>query len=471
MTLFVAGRPMYTNRELNRSDAFVAAWLPGTEGGGVADVLFGQYDFTGKLTFSWPAADCDTALHPENSEDALFPYGFGLSTADMDALGDDLPEVSSENGCISTDGSGTTDVPLELFTGGTNRGNWVLRIGGPSNWLGTDVGTTAALPDNEIVVDTVDGRIQGSAKRVTWNGTGEIYTDIDRRNPGEDLSIYANSNTELAFRARVQYINASVVNLSMHCGWPCLGEVPLGDKLREIADGQWHDIRVPLACFIGDGLDIYDVNRPFLLYAEGGTMQVDLEDMRWEPGTADDPPDCSVWRPIDVINQPEYRLYTDGIEPGLSFTSYNNDPTRETDLGEGNMAWVGVLSPNTNIGIRKEGLPADLSAYNVPGATLDFDLNVTFYSNDFVDLLVKVGTSWPNVSDLRLFSQVLGERPPTNTWVPVSIPADALIASPNDLESGIVDIQNVLELFVVESVDGSLEIQLDNIRWTLPDAQ
>ncbi len=60
VTVFLTGRPLWTNKELNASDAFVVAWLPGSEGQGVADVLFAdtegkaRYDFQGKLSFSWP---------------------------------------------------------------------------------------------------------------------------------------------------------------------------------------------------------------------------------------------------------------------------------------------------------------------------------------------------------------------------------------------------------------------------------
>ena len=60
VSVFLSGRPLWVNPEINASDAFVAAWLPGSEGGGVADVLVGEgrasrgNDFTGKLSFSWP---------------------------------------------------------------------------------------------------------------------------------------------------------------------------------------------------------------------------------------------------------------------------------------------------------------------------------------------------------------------------------------------------------------------------------
>jgi len=75
VTVLVSGRPLVVAPELARSAAFVAAWLPGSEGQGVADVLFGDHDFQGRLPFSWPASD---GQNPNRGDEALFPYGFGL---------------------------------------------------------------------------------------------------------------------------------------------------------------------------------------------------------------------------------------------------------------------------------------------------------------------------------------------------------------------------------------------------------
>ena len=77
VAVFLSGRPLWMNRELNAADAFVASWLPGSEGAGVADILFGAEPATGRLSFSWPAT---CAGEPVNSPDsALFPLGYGLS--------------------------------------------------------------------------------------------------------------------------------------------------------------------------------------------------------------------------------------------------------------------------------------------------------------------------------------------------------------------------------------------------------
>ncbi len=85
IAVFLSGRPMWVNRELNAADAFVASWLPGSEGAGVADILFGKREATGRLSFSWPAR-CEG--EPLNGpEGALFPLGFGRSLTDTRPLG------------------------------------------------------------------------------------------------------------------------------------------------------------------------------------------------------------------------------------------------------------------------------------------------------------------------------------------------------------------------------------------------
>lgn len=78
--VLVSGRPMMVSDVIGRCQAFVAAWLPGTEGQGVADVLFGDYKPTGKLSMSWPRSMAQVPIHAGDSPyDPLFKYGDGLS--------------------------------------------------------------------------------------------------------------------------------------------------------------------------------------------------------------------------------------------------------------------------------------------------------------------------------------------------------------------------------------------------------
>jgi len=80
VTVLVSGRPLLVGQELAQSDAFVAAWLPGSEGKGIAEVLFGDHGFKGKLGFSWPRSAGQVPINVgDPGYDPLFPYGFGLT--------------------------------------------------------------------------------------------------------------------------------------------------------------------------------------------------------------------------------------------------------------------------------------------------------------------------------------------------------------------------------------------------------
>ena len=77
VVVLLSGRPMIVTDEVGKWDGFIAAWLPGTEGTGVADVLFGDYKPTGKLSFSWPKSMNQFPIDP--NDDHLFSFGFGLT--------------------------------------------------------------------------------------------------------------------------------------------------------------------------------------------------------------------------------------------------------------------------------------------------------------------------------------------------------------------------------------------------------
>jgi beta-glucosidase len=85
VSIFLSGRPLWTTPEIDASDAFVAAWLPGTEGDGIAEVIFRggdegiAYSFTGRLAFSWPRAPEQSRVNRgDEVYDPLFQYGYGL---------------------------------------------------------------------------------------------------------------------------------------------------------------------------------------------------------------------------------------------------------------------------------------------------------------------------------------------------------------------------------------------------------
>ena len=80
VTVLISGRPLLVNEQIERSAAFVAAWLPGSEGQGIADVLFGEHNFSGRLSFSWPRDVEQIPINVgDNEYDPLFEYGYGLT--------------------------------------------------------------------------------------------------------------------------------------------------------------------------------------------------------------------------------------------------------------------------------------------------------------------------------------------------------------------------------------------------------
>jgi beta-glucosidase len=99
VTLLFSGRPVGANDLINRSDAFIAAWLPGTEGLGLAEMLVAapngraQYDFSGRLPFDWPAGDC----LPKKGG-IQFPRGYGL-TLESRSTAARLPELRPVMAC------------------------------------------------------------------------------------------------------------------------------------------------------------------------------------------------------------------------------------------------------------------------------------------------------------------------------------------------------------------------------------
>ena len=82
VVVILSGRPLIINDQLQVADAWVAAWLPGTEGQGIADVLFGDYRPTGKLPFTWPRSMDQLPFNfsqmATGDTAPLFPFGYGI---------------------------------------------------------------------------------------------------------------------------------------------------------------------------------------------------------------------------------------------------------------------------------------------------------------------------------------------------------------------------------------------------------
>ena len=171
VAVFLSGRPMWMNREINLADAFVASWLPGSEGAGVADVLTGARDATGKLSFSWPVR-CE-GMPLNGPEGALFAFGYGRSLSDTKAL----PELPEDCAALDRGDQGGYFASGRLAPGVTA---YALPAGGGS----------IALPqfrnlsgEGGVVVRGIDRNAQEDAREITMQpGTGFATTGPDDSN-------------------------------------------------------------------------------------------------------------------------------------------------------------------------------------------------------------------------------------------------------------------------------------------------
>ncbi|MBI9072127.1 MAG: glycoside hydrolase family 3 C-terminal domain-containing protein [Melioribacteraceae bacterium] len=96
ITILISGRPMIINPVLHNSDVLLSAWLPGTEGDGIAEVLFGDYAPTGKLPHTWPKNMQQIPInYGDNNYDPLFSYGFGIDSFENSLAGSQLVYLSA----------------------------------------------------------------------------------------------------------------------------------------------------------------------------------------------------------------------------------------------------------------------------------------------------------------------------------------------------------------------------------------
>jgi beta-glucosidase len=284
VTVYVGGRAMYMNKEINRSDAFVAAWLPGTEGQGIADLLIrGRHNgFTGKLSYSWPRSACQTPLN-DPSQDPLFGFGYGLRDWQTGNVG--KLDESSPGGSCSGGGGGTATDDLEIF----NRADvapYKSFLGSPENW-GLEIGPDGQASQANINVVQSDVNVQQDALKTTWTGAGpgQVYLQSPA---GVDLRGYGNANAAVEFDVIVHQAPAARTVISAHCNYPCMAELDATQAFRNLPIGQKSTVKVSVECLASKGLDLENVNTPFLVYTEG-TFQASFANVRWVPKAGADP--------------------------------------------------------------------------------------------------------------------------------------------------------------------------------------
>jgi beta-glucosidase len=278
ISVFISGRALWVNPELNVSGAFVAAWLPGSEGVGLADVLIAdtngepRFDFTGRLSFSWPATAGQVEVNVGDADyNPLFPYAYGLSYTDTVSV----PALSEDPG-LSED---EVNSSIELITLGKAVGDWrmVLRdADGQTNV--TDV--RGVSPAEQLEVVPADNEIQEDTFIASWNGSASLVIE----GPPADLQQQVSENQVLQIVYRVISSDLSKASLAMG-----QGALDVTANLNAQSAGGWQTARVRLSCFADLGTQMTAVTEPLILAAEG-SMKLQITSAKLI--TAGDTGDC-----------------------------------------------------------------------------------------------------------------------------------------------------------------------------------
>lgn len=260
ITVMVTGRPVYGNDLLNLSDTFISAWLPGSEGKGVSDLLIAggkRYDFRGTLPFSWPKSACQVNLNVGDKEYApLFAYGYGLKAGTRSRLGK-LDEAIPQGGCSAGNTfpvfsqADRTSFPL------------AIRSGGQTTVLGADLNASFTLPG--IVVTTAQVNTQQDAKMGTWTGPATLEARGAR---AMVVPAAAAKDGALRFDTMVAKAPTGKVMLAMRQGASDTA-LDATSLFKRLADGGKHTVSIPLACFQAKGVDLAKVDTPFSVTSDG----------------------------------------------------------------------------------------------------------------------------------------------------------------------------------------------------------
>ena len=271
VSVFLSGRPMWTNPEINNSDSFVAAWLPGSEGGGIADLLFQtnpSFDFNGKLSFAWPSS----ALVSEKKE-ALFNLGYGLTYKSNKQIAS-----LSENSGLENSDVASTGV---YFSKGAPVSPWDL-------WLisGELEKQIASFPTSVggLIVSKTDHLAQEDALRINWTQGDETryqpsnqgdYFRISTIEP-DDISRQSNGAMKLAFYAKSFSGPKETIRIGQ-----CDNQINCDKTLELEISNDWKEYMISLKDFENLGIEMSNITSAFLVKAMSGS-DIGLSNIRLE---------------------------------------------------------------------------------------------------------------------------------------------------------------------------------------------
>lgn len=265
VAVFLSGRPLWVNPEINASTAFVAAWLPGSEGEGIADVLFRAadgarpHDFTGRLGFSWPQTAMPVVFDSSGQvSGAVFARGFGLDYEKSSST----PHLSEDSQVLER-----FKAPRgSLFRAGHPTAPWSLFVADGND----EVHVTTSRQDSprHNVAVSLDG--QGAA--AVWSGAGSAMVRISGR--AWDMRALASRGAALAVRYRVDRSPEHSVAVGVRCtealcGTPQGALIDVTTAFRTAEVGAWNTLLLSLTCLSAPGVDLANVEVPFAIETDG----------------------------------------------------------------------------------------------------------------------------------------------------------------------------------------------------------
>ena len=242
VSIFLSGRPLVVNSQLNASDAFIAAWLPGSAVEGIADVIFTKdnkinFDFLGKLSYSWPKNKDQAVLnHTDSVYDPLFPFGYGLTyTSDLE-----IERIQTNQSDFRLD-------LLNVFLGAASipGKEFVVTKAGPEFVLEDDY----VSANSKVKITRFDYQRQDDAKNIVFMDDQSLQAFGISAESSVSLSSMNAPFYEIIMR--VNSLANPALYFSVGCGSNCRGSAELPTELMT----DWSTINIPLSCLEKDGLD------------------------------------------------------------------------------------------------------------------------------------------------------------------------------------------------------------------------
>ena len=289
VSLFISGRPLIVNEEINLSDSFVQLWLPGTAIEGITDVIFTNknneinYDFKGKLSYSWPKFSYQTKLNYGDEEyDPLFPYGFGLTYADenyRDSI--NIKETIPQR----------DEITLFLGSAYPSYKEIISYYDSDKNEQIYE-GISADIYKNEkagILISKFDYKKQDDAKRIDFGKKNTMKFWEISSGSSEDLSYMKNGSLELILKPQsssdkkielVIQCSKNVNQINISGTKECYKAFDLSNLLKDESLGAWKKITMPFSCLNNDSFEISSITSRAKL-ATSGDWVVDIHSIKY----------------------------------------------------------------------------------------------------------------------------------------------------------------------------------------------